>query len=99
MEDREFILSAVTKLLDERDLRYKERHDAQQNAISAALAAAEKAVTKAEVAAEKRFDGVNEFRGQLKDQSATFITRTEVYWIIGAATGFVGLAIAIFVRH
>lgn len=26
---------------------------------------------------EKRFDGVNEFRSQLKDQAATFLTRTE----------------------
>jgi hypothetical protein len=39
--------------------------------------AQEKAVAKAEVASEKRFDSVNEFRRQLADQTATFLTRTE----------------------
>jgi len=32
----------------------------------------------AEKADEKRFDAVNAFRGQLSDQAATFVTRTEV---------------------
>jgi hypothetical protein len=39
---------------------------------------AEKAVTKAETAAEKRFESVNEFRSQLADQQATFATKTEL---------------------
>jgi hypothetical protein len=47
-------------------------------AIQAALSAAETAVNKAEVATEKRFDGVNEFRRALTDQTATFPTRDEV---------------------
>lgn len=37
----------------------------------------EKAVDKANVASEKRFDGVNEFRKTLSDQTATFIPRAE----------------------
>lgn len=37
----------------------------------------ERAIQKAEVANEKRFDGINEFRGQLRDQAATFMPRTE----------------------
>jgi hypothetical protein len=70
------------------DLRNQQRYDAQQTAlkdaltaqdkaVSAALNAAEKAVAKAEVASEKRFDSVNEFRGQLSDQAATFMPRAE----------------------
>jgi hypothetical protein len=55
-----------------------QRFEAQERAVAAALASAKEAVTKAEVAAEKRFDSVNEFRGQLKDQTATLIPRTEV---------------------
>jgi len=51
----------------ERDRRYTERFDAQ-----------EKAVLKAEVASEKRFDGVNEFRRTLSDQAGTFTTRAEM---------------------
>lgn len=39
--------------------------------------AAGEAVTKAEVASEKRLDSVNEFRAQLSDQAATFLTRRE----------------------
>jgi len=37
----------------------------------------DKAVTKAEMATDKRFDSVNEFRAQLADQSRTFIPRVE----------------------
>jgi hypothetical protein len=59
----------------------KEHYDAilveKDKAISAALLAAEKAVTKAENAAERRFEGVNEFRQQLNDQAATFLPRAE----------------------
>ena len=41
------------------------------------MAAADKAVTKAEVAAEKRFDSVNEFRSAMKDQQGSFADRTQ----------------------
>lgn len=53
------------------------RFNDQAKAIDAALAAAEKAVTKAEVSTEKRFDSVNEFRQTLSDQAASFMTRIE----------------------
>jgi hypothetical protein len=49
-------------LLAEMDLRYQQRFDAQNTAIAAALLAAEKAVTKAEIAADKRFELLNELR-------------------------------------
>lgn len=45
-------------------------------------------VVKANVAMEKRLDSINEFRGQLKDQSATFVTRAE---LILAVTTLLGL--------
>lgn len=48
------------------DRRYQERFDSQAEATR-----------KAEAASEHRFDGVNEFRGQLRDQAATFIPRLE----------------------
>jgi hypothetical protein len=70
------------------DLRYQQRFDAQEKAVRDALAAAKEAVTaaltaadraviKAEDAATKRFDAVNEFRGQLADQAAGFMPRAE----------------------
>lgn len=44
---------------------------------NAALQAAKEAVTKAEMATERRFESVNEFRQTLSDQAGTFISRTE----------------------
>jgi hypothetical protein len=71
------------------DRRYEERFAASQKAlelglaaqkseIGAALVAADRAVQKAETAAEKRFEGVNEFRNTLADQQRTLIPRSEV---------------------
>jgi len=68
---------ALRQLMDERDRRYEERFEATDQKTSLALTASEKAVTKAEVATEKRFDAQNEFRGQLKDQASTFVPRAE----------------------
>jgi hypothetical protein len=51
---------------------------AAKEAVQAALVSAEKAVGKAEVATEKRFESVNEFRAQLSDQAAHFSTRDEL---------------------
>lgn len=76
-------------LMAEKDLRDQQRFDAQQQALTAALlaadtavraaqAAAEKAVAKAEAATEKRFESVNEFRQSLSDQTASFPSRVEL---------------------
>lgn len=46
-------------------------------AVQAALTSQKDAVTKAETATNKRFESVNEFRGQLNDQAALFLPRTE----------------------
>lgn len=75
-------------LRHEKDRRDEQRFEAQQlalrdaliaqeKAVNAALQAAQQAVTKAEIAAEKRFDNVNEFRGQLADQAANLMPRNE----------------------
>lgn len=63
--------------LDDAEKRNGQRFDAQEKAVAAALQAAKEAVTKAEIAAEKRFDSVNEFRAQLSDQANTFMPRLE----------------------
>ncbi len=65
-----------------------DRFEAQQKALAdalvaveskgtVALAAAKEAVTKAEDASNKRFEGVNEFRKQLGDQALTFMSKDE----------------------
>jgi len=86
MDEKDWNINTLMKFLDERDKRYEQRFVAQQEATHAALIAAEKAVTKAETAAEKRLDSVNEFRGQLRDQAATFIPRSEVQIMINNLT-------------
>jgi len=70
-------LHELRAIIDERDQRYNQRFDAQERAVTAALAAAKEAVAKAETASDKRFEGVNEFRNTLKDQQGTFATRIE----------------------
>jgi hypothetical protein len=76
-------------MLVERDKRYEQKFNDTKIAVDAALIAADKAVaaalagqkeavTKAEVAAEKRFESVNEFRSTLSDQQRNLMPRVEV---------------------
>lgn len=67
----------VDSKFEEADKRYEQRFMDSGTAVNAALQAAEKAVTKAEAASEKRFESVNEFRATLADQQRTFIPRAE----------------------
>jgi phosphopantetheinyl transferase (holo-ACP synthase) len=55
----------------------EQRFTDSDKAVQAALLAAKEAVLKAEVASEKRFESVNEFRGQLADQTNSLIPRAE----------------------
>lgn len=75
-------------LIDTNDRRYEQRFNDTKIAVDAALIAADKAVaaalagqkeavTKAEVAAEKRFESVNEFRSTLSDQQRMLLPRLE----------------------
>lgn len=58
--------TAADRAILEADRRYEQRFDSQ-----------EKAIAKAEAANERRFEGVNEFRDQLRDQAALFMPRAE----------------------
>lgn len=76
----------LSTILAERDQRYGQRFADLETALRAALAASEKAIGKAEIANERRFDSVNEFRQTLGDQAAQFATRAEVEAAIGRNT-------------
>jgi hypothetical protein len=56
---------------------------AQDDKVQLALQAAEKAITKAEIATEKRFEGVNEFRQTLSDQARDFANKSETEIVLG----------------
>ncbi len=64
-------------MLNEREDRTKERFVALDKNIQIAMVAADKAVTKAELATERRFEGVNEFRQTLADQASRLMPRAE----------------------
>jgi hypothetical protein len=65
-------------LIEANDKSYDQRFQNVVEATKSALASADRAVTKAESATEKRFEGVNEFRNTLSDQQRTFVPRAEV---------------------
>ncbi len=50
---------------------------ASEKQVNLALTAADKAVAKAEIATDKRFEGVNELRGAMADQAAHLMPRAE----------------------
>jgi len=78
----------VLAVIASNEIKYSERYEAsqiamqtalvaQKLAVDTALGAADRAVTKADLATEKRFENVNEFRAQLKDQATNFVNVNE----------------------
>lgn len=70
-------LRELAAIIREQNIAADQRFIAQEKSMMAALAGVREAVTKAEFAAEKRFDSVNEFRATLKDQQMTLMSRNE----------------------
>lgn len=68
----------IRTLIDANDKNYNQRFENVIQATSNALAASDRAVSKAEGASEKRFDAVNEFRATLADQQRNLMPRNEV---------------------
>jgi len=68
---------AVAVALSRVDLEFHERIKSVREETQASLDAADKAISKSENAADKRFDSVNAFRAQLSDQALTFMPRKE----------------------
>lgn len=83
------LLSAAEKLNDQRFQAIEDNVGialtAQEAATAAALASVKEAGLKQETATEKRLESVNEFRGQLKDQAGTFVTRAELWAVVSTA--------------
>jgi len=78
-KDRHIDLQAqMAQRFDSQQRALEAAISAQGKAIDAALTAVTLASNKAERAMELRFESVNEFRQQLSDQTATFMTRDEI---------------------
>lgn len=69
--------TTLKEFIDEREARTIERFDHLKKEIDSSLNASAQAVSKAEVANEKRFDSVNEFRAALSDQTNNLLPRAE----------------------
>ncbi len=96
----------ITDLLREREARVNVKFEALDRAlllaaesVKTAMAASEKALVKAELATERRFEGVNEFRAAMADQQATFARKTEVDILINAINNKVDLLMAQQHKH
>ena len=68
----------IRTLIESNDRNYNQRFENVIQATAQALAASDRAVSKAETASEKRFDAVNEFRATLADQQRNLMPRNEV---------------------
>jgi hypothetical protein len=68
----------MMRVVEDLDKRLQIALKSVEQTAAAAQAAGERATNKAEVAMEKRFDGVNEFRQTLGDQAGRLISRAEV---------------------
>jgi hypothetical protein len=78
VELREYVdlrFAELERVSIERMGRFQAMIEASRRELQLTQAAADKAVAKAEAAAERRFESVNEFRGQLSDQAASFMPR------------------------
>jgi hypothetical protein len=67
----------LNKRIDDAEDRTVERFGNAKDAVASALAASQAAVAKSEMATEKRFEAVNEFRETLSDQNRTFVRSIE----------------------
>lgn len=70
-------VDGLSGLTDAKFVTFRTLVDSQAEKVGIALASSDKAVSKAEVANERRFESVNEFRAQLSDQASRLISRTE----------------------
>lgn len=77
-------IAQLNVLINANDKNYNQRFENVIQATQAALAAADRAVNKAETASEKRFDAVNEFRATLADQQRNLMPRNETELLIKA---------------
>jgi hypothetical protein len=77
----------------EQDIKYiNELREADRRHMEAELAAIRRAVDTYNATNNERWTGANEFRGQLKDQASSFVTRRE---LLGAVVAVISIVLAI----
>jgi hypothetical protein len=71
-------VTGINRLMVEMDKRYDQQFAAQEKAVGAALAAAEKAVLVAEQNSEKWRSNANEWRGAMDDREEKFVLKEQL---------------------
>lgn len=69
---------ALKDFLVERDRRYEDRALSQDRAVSIAMDGSKSATSKAEMATEKRLEGLNELRAMAEDQARNYARLDEM---------------------
>ena len=70
-------IKGLRRVIAEHEKHNRERFENAKESVGNALAAADKATNKAEMASNTRFEGVNEFRKTLSDQANMLMPRAE----------------------
>jgi hypothetical protein len=79
--------------MTKKDIDYIDRlRKADRKYYEAEIISLRDAVDKYNATNNERWTGANEFRGQLKDQAGTFVTRRELW---GAVVAIIGIVLAI----
>lgn len=86
-------IEGLEKITDAKFVTYRTLIDSQAEKVALALAASDKAVNKAEVANEKRFEGLGELRGSLAEQTGTLMPRTEANALASSLTARVDASV------
>jgi hypothetical protein len=68
----------MTLMVESERVRVNERFLSVEKLTDQAFSNSQRAIDKADMATEKRFEGVNEFRAALADQAANFVTRQDL---------------------
>ena len=67
---REYLIAQINAAESRANLRF----EAMKEQVDTAFKSSQLAIDKADIATEKRFEGVNEFRAALSDQATRFVT-------------------------
>lgn len=86
-------IEGLEKITDAKFVTYRTLIDSQAEKVALALAASDKAVNKAEVANEKRFEGLGELRSVLAEQTGTLMPRTEANALANSLTARVDASV------
>lgn len=68
---REYLMAQISAAESRANLRF----EAMKEQVEEAFESSQRAIDKADIATEKRFEGVNEFRAALADQATRFVTQ------------------------